>query len=1035
MAAVGGAMDGSYAERAKKATVQSSFRNNIKPRIPHDAIEVPSASTSDTLDSSPAHSSVNTPATNLIIPPSIPVSSASSENTSPLPSANPLPPRNAWSDRSPWRTPQKPQRTANPPSVVTNGPAIHAVLESSVHETQHEPRSRLTSPAKAPTKINQPNDSDPFVVNYNLTSSSLADAQNWPQVGIATTSVSSPHHPKSSLPSVTPTTMMSTSHTPAKTGHEGENDGTPSKKSKGEKTKWVAIPPKELQAAADEATKRSRPGSTSSKSHSPHINGKGTRSQDENFEGRSGGRPVSRGDGPSPITAGNTRHDRNPSLTVPSTTSSRRVSPLNLTTSLPSVSNNATVQPTLAPESPLKPRAPSPSHAQLHNATSQQGGQNRPSFTFVEPVVPLHPPNRPSNHSRNPSQNPHYQPPPPMYTPGWPMPVYMMPYYPQNHYHYIPPSINPPTIASAQAQTEVAVSRSVRLKRKERPRPKDAVPLAGYRSTVAETLTPQVIGHALIFHTGEEEPNIAEITVLSRGDDSHSKIQTRDSWWSYGVDQQLILRRLKRQPALKSPLLTGQQLSEGPRINFEPEVESSKSTGVDSPIETAILNGANPDMRSAQQPIASTQSSNLPAPGAGPSAHDIGLAMGMPMPIPPMGMHPPPLLMGMHPPPPFLPSPASAARMDWAPRDDLYGSAPSPSYPYPYPPYGYPPMNPPNGHNAGYSGDGQNRGTSRWRDERYPPRGGRGRGFNGRGRGFRGLTNPRSYNSQVPPSPGGSGQPAYPSQHLPTSAAVYISDPVMHPSMYPYSNTLPPSPFNEYPQAPEAPAAPINDSQARPPSPKPLTQLNFHLDNTQFKLLGQIEYYFSRDNVAKDKYLRDRMDSKGWVPIGVLQSFPRIKRLNVSDDQIRETLQLSQFVEVQYNHLRMAREDWRNFVLPTATESSVPDAHPLAWYPPPFHPGYMPMYPHLPQPYPYPQPPQKSSPLLQGGVADHILRRPEEKVFNGNGNGVLESGTSAGDSFDSTPHTEGEETSEDDVVFLIGDPQPMQRPAPVTLNP
>lgn len=182
------------------------------------------------------------------------------------------------------------------------------------------------------------------------------------------------------------------------------------------------------------------------------------------------------------------------------------------------------------------------------------------------------------------------------------------------------------------------------------------------------------------------------------------------------------------------------------------------------------------------------------------------------------------------------------------------------------------------------------------------------------------------------------------------------------------------------------------------------------------------------------------MDSNGWVPIGILQSFPRIQRLNVSDDLIRETLQWSHYVEVRHNHLRMAHEYWRNFVLPTASESTVPDAPSLAWYPhpPPFHPGYMPpMYPHMPQPYPYYQPVQKASPLLQSGVADHILRRPEEKVFNGHGNGALESGTSAGESFDSTPHTEGEEveTSEDDVVFLIGDPQPMQRSAPVASNP
>ena len=224
-------MDESYAERAKKATVQSNFRNNIKPKTSqrlHDAIEVPSASTSDTLDSSPA-------ATNLMIPLSVPVSSASSENASPLPSANSLPPRNAWADRSPWRTPQKAQSPANSSSVASNGPTSLTVLDSPVRDTQHDPRSRLTSPVKAPTKSNQSNDSDPFVVNYNLTPSSLVDAQNWPQVGIATSLLSSPHRTKASLSSVSSTTMLSAPQNPVKVEHESENDATPSKKSKGKK--------------------------------------------------------------------------------------------------------------------------------------------------------------------------------------------------------------------------------------------------------------------------------------------------------------------------------------------------------------------------------------------------------------------------------------------------------------------------------------------------------------------------------------------------------------------------------------------------------------------------------------------------------------------------------------------------------------------------------------------------------------------------------------------------------------------------------
>ena len=68
--------------------------------------------------------------------------------------------------------------------------------------------------------------------------------------------------------------------------------------------------------------------------------------------------------------------------------------------------------------------------------------------------------------------------------------------------------------------------------------------------------------------------------------------------------------------------------------------------------------------------------------------------------------------------------------------------------------------------------------------------------------------------------------------------------------------------------------------------------------------------------------------------------------------------------------------------------------------------------------------------MFSNGIADHILRRPEDKL---GGNGAQESGTSGGTSIHSTPNkADGEEleTSEDDVVFVIGDPSPMIRPSP-----
>lgn len=170
------------------------------------------------------------------------------------------------------------------------------------------------------------------------------------------------------------------------------------------------------------------------------------------------------------------------------------------------------------------------------------------------------------------------------------------------------------------------------------------------------------------------------------------------------------------------------------------------------------------------------------------------------------------------------------------------------------------------------------------------------------------------------------------------------------------------------------------------------------------------------------------MDTKGWVSLQTIQSFRRIQSLNVGDDVIRETLNLSQHVEVRHNHVRMINDAWKPFVLSNAAESTVPDTVEPNWYQQPYYPaygGYPPPYPYNPYSY-YTQPPQQASgQTLTNGIADYILRRPEEKP-----NGLPESGTSAGESFDSTSRVaEGEEaeTSEDDVVFVIGEPQPMSR--------
>ena len=45
-------------------------------------------------------------------------------------------------------------------------------------------------------------------------------------------------------------------------------------------------------------------------------------------------------------------------------------------------------------------------------------------------------------------------------------------------------------------------------------------------------------------------------------------------------------------------------------------------------------------------------------------------------------------------------------------------------------------------------------------------------------------------------------------------------------------------------------------------------------------------FYFSADNLAKDVFLRQNMDGDGFVPLSLLASFPRIRRLGLNEPAI-----------------------------------------------------------------------------------------------------------------------------------------------------
>nr|GMD53397.1 la-related protein 1C-like [Ipomoea batatas] len=65
----------------------------------------------------------------------------------------------------------------------------------------------------------------------------------------------------------------------------------------------------------------------------------------------------------------------------------------------------------------------------------------------------------------------------------------------------------------------------------------------------------------------------------------------------------------------------------------------------------------------------------------------------------------------------------------------------------------------------------------------------------------------------------------------------------------------------------------------RMPMIGPMSPVFYHVPDPQLhnKIVNQIDYYFSNENLIKDMYLRENMDDQGWVPIKLIAGFKKAK--------------------------------------------------------------------------------------------------------------------------------------------------------------
>ncbi|XP_055803186.1 la-related protein 1C-like [Solanum dulcamara] len=98
----------------------------------------------------------------------------------------------------------------------------------------------------------------------------------------------------------------------------------------------------------------------------------------------------------------------------------------------------------------------------------------------------------------------------------------------------------------------------------------------------------------------------------------------------------------------------------------------------------------------------------------------------------------------------------------------------------------------------------------------------------------------------------------------------------------------------------------------------------FHLPDTQLhtRIVNQMDYYFSNENLIKDTYLRQNMDEHGWVPVTLIAGFKKVMELTDNIQLILDAVRSSTVVEVQGEKLRR-RNDWFHWLMPPSVRNST----------------------------------------------------------------------------------------------------------------
>lgn len=164
--------------------------------------------------------------------------------------------------------------------------------------------------------------------------------------------------------------------------------------------------------------------------------------------------------------------------------------------------------------------------------------------------------------------------------------------------------------------------------------------------------------------------------------------------------------------------------------------------------------------------------------------------------------------------------------------------------------------------------------------------------------------------------------------HVPPRVSPRIIRPSLPPNSAPFIHPPPLRPFGGHMGFHEL-AAPVVLFAAPPPPIDSLRGVPFVPPMPLYyagpdpqlhsKIVNQIDYYFSNENLVKDIFLRKNMDAQGWVPITLIAGFKKVMDLTDNIQLIIDAIRTSSVVEVQGDKIRR-QNDWEKWIMPSPVQ-------------------------------------------------------------------------------------------------------------------